>query len=62
MEKSYSALNIALEQLRIAAEKLELDPGLHEMLKYPKRTLIVSVNIKMDNGAIKTFLGMPCST
>ncbi|MEM0008242.1 MAG: Glu/Leu/Phe/Val dehydrogenase [Candidatus Bathyarchaeia archaeon] len=57
MEKSYSALDTALEQLRIAAEKLELDPGLHEMLKYPKRTLTVSVNIKMDDGTIKTFLG-----
>ncbi|MEM1552029.1 MAG: Glu/Leu/Phe/Val dehydrogenase [Candidatus Bathyarchaeia archaeon] len=57
MEKSYSALDTALEQLRIAAEKLELDPGLHEMLKYPKRTLMISVNIKMDHGTIKTFLG-----
>ncbi|MEM3874328.1 MAG: Glu/Leu/Phe/Val dehydrogenase [Candidatus Bathyarchaeia archaeon] len=57
MKKSYSALDTALEQLRIAAEKLELDPGLHEMLKYPKRTLMVSVNIRMDDGTIKTFLG-----
>ena len=57
MERSYSALDTALEQLRIAAEKLELDPGLHEMLKYPKRTLVVSVNIKMDDGSVKTFMG-----
>ena len=57
MERSYSALDTALEQLRIAAEKLNLDPGLHEMLKYPKRTLMVSINIKMDDGSIKTFLG-----
>lgn len=57
MERSYSALDTALEQLRIAAEKLELDPGLHEMLKYPKRTLVVSVNIKMDDESVKTFMG-----
>jgi len=57
MERSYSALDTALEQLRIAAEKLKLDPGLHEMLKYPKRTLMVSINIKMDDESIKTFLG-----
>jgi glutamate dehydrogenase/leucine dehydrogenase len=57
MERSHSALDTALEQLRIAAEKLKLDPGLHEMLKYPKRTLMVSINIKMDDGTIKTFLG-----
>lgn len=33
MEGSYSALDTALEQLRIAAEKLELDTGIHDMLK-----------------------------
>ncbi|MGQ9507565.1 MAG: glutamate dehydrogenase, partial [Candidatus Bathycorpusculaceae bacterium] len=52
-----SALDTALEQLRIAAEKLNLDPGIHEMLKHPKRSLIVSITIKMDNGEISTFLG-----
>jgi glutamate dehydrogenase/leucine dehydrogenase len=52
-----TALSIALEQLKIAAEKLQLDPGIHEMLKHPKRSLIVSVTIKMDNGEIGTFLG-----
>ena len=55
--KEQSALDTALEQLRIAAEKLKLDPGIHEMLKHPKRSLIVSVTIKMDNGKIGTFLG-----
>jgi glutamate dehydrogenase/leucine dehydrogenase len=55
--KEQSALGIALEQLRIAAEKLNLDPGIHEMLKHPKRSLVVSVTIKMDNGEIGTFLG-----
>jgi glutamate dehydrogenase/leucine dehydrogenase len=55
--KEQSALDIALEQLRIAAEKLNLDPGIHEMLKHPKRSLVVSVTIKMDNGEIGTFLG-----
>jgi glutamate dehydrogenase/leucine dehydrogenase len=57
VEGSYSALDTALEQLRIAAEKLSLDPGLHEMLKYPKRTLMVSINVKMDDGSVKTFWG-----
>ncbi|MGB9778025.1 MAG: Glu/Leu/Phe/Val family dehydrogenase [Candidatus Bathyarchaeales archaeon] len=55
--KEQTALDTALEQLRIAAEKLELDPGIHEMLKHPKRSLIVSVTIKMDNGEIGTFAG-----
>jgi glutamate dehydrogenase/leucine dehydrogenase len=52
-----SALCIALEQLRIASEKLKLDPGIHEMLEHPKRSLIVSIIIKMDNGDIGVFTG-----
>jgi glutamate dehydrogenase/leucine dehydrogenase len=57
MGETQTALNIALEQLRIAAEKLDLDPGIHEMLKHPKRSLIVSITIKMDNGEIGVFTG-----
>jgi glutamate dehydrogenase/leucine dehydrogenase len=52
-----SALTTALEQLRIAAEKLKLDPGIHEILEHPKRSLTVSVTIKMDNGEVTTFTG-----
>jgi len=57
MEGEQTALSVALEQLRIAAEKLNLDPGIHEMLKHPKRSLIVSVTIRMDNGETGTFTG-----
>jgi len=52
-----TALDIALEQLRIAAEKLNLDPGIHEMLEHPKRSLIVSITITMDNDEIGVFTG-----
>lgn len=52
-----TALSVACEQLRIAAEKLELDPGIHEMLKHPKRSLIVSITIRMDDGKIAVFNG-----
>lgn len=50
-------LNVALHQLRIAAEHLNLDEGIHEVLKHPKRALIVSLPVKMDNGTMKVFLG-----
>lgn len=53
----HTALTVALEQLKLAAEKLELDPGIYEMLKKPKRTLIVSVTIKMDDCSIGVFNG-----
>lgn len=52
-----TALDVALEQLRIAAEKLDLDPNIHEMLKHPKRSLIVSITTKMDNGQTRIFTG-----
>jgi len=50
-------LDAARQQLDIAAEHLELDPGIHEVLKYPKRELIVSLPVTMDNGTVKVFLG-----
>ena len=50
-------LDSALQQLNIAAQMLNIDPGIYEVLKYPKRTLTVSVPVKMDNGEIKVFTG-----
>ena len=47
----------ALEQLRIAAEYLKLDEGIHQMLAHPKRQLTVSLPVKMDNGTTKVFTG-----
>jgi glutamate dehydrogenase/leucine dehydrogenase len=46
-----------LQQLEMTAERLKLDPGIHEILKQPKRSLIVSVPIKMDNGQVKVYTG-----
>lgn len=57
MVEPQTALAVALEQLRIAAEKLDLDPGLHCMLERPKRSLIVSITVKMDDGNINVFTG-----
>jgi glutamate dehydrogenase/leucine dehydrogenase len=57
MVEAPTALSVALEQLRIAAEKLNLDPGIHEMLKRPKRSLIVSITMKMDTGETGVFTG-----
>jgi glutamate dehydrogenase/leucine dehydrogenase len=57
MVEAQTALAVAMEQLRIAAEKLELDPGLHCMLARPKRSLIVSITVKMDDGNVNVFTG-----
>src|SRR5208282_813310 len=47
----------ALEQLRIAAEYLKLDQGVHELLSQPKRIVIVALPVKMDDGKTKIFTG-----
>lgn len=57
-DKAKNALNVALEQLRLAAEKLQIEAGLYEILKAPKRCLIVSVPIKLDNGEIRVHTGV----
>jgi len=47
----------ALEQLRIAAEYLKLDEGIHQVLASPKRQLTVSLPVKMDDGTTHVFTG-----
>lgn len=47
----------ALQQLDNAAHYLELDPGIHEVLKYPERELTVNFPVKMDDGSTRIFTG-----
>jgi glutamate dehydrogenase (NAD(P)+) len=47
----------ALEQLRIAAEYLKLEDGIHQMLAHPKREVTVSLPTRMDNGQVRVFTG-----
>ncbi|MGD0160132.1 MAG: Glu/Leu/Phe/Val dehydrogenase [Candidatus Bathyarchaeia archaeon] len=53
-----TALSVALEQLNIATDKLKLDSGLRDMLANPKRSLLVSIIVKMDDGNINVFNGL----
>jgi len=55
--KKFNPLDMALKQLDKTAKKLRLDRNIYEKLKHPKRILIVSIPIKMDNGNIKVFKG-----
>ena len=45
------------QQLDEIALEMGLDPELHERLRYPKRALIVTVPVRMDNGSVTTFTG-----
>lgn len=46
-----------LDQLDDVAERLELSPGIHSILRQPERELIVSVPVVMDDGNIEVYTG-----
>jgi glutamate dehydrogenase (NAD(P)+) len=48
---------IAQRQLDEAAALLQLDPALHEFLRWPTRELHVTLPVKMDDGSTKIFHG-----
>ena len=50
-------LEMARDQLAVAAKHLDLDPGLHEVLARPKRQLIVNFPVVMDNGEVNVYEG-----
>ncbi len=52
-----SAWETALHQLDEAARIMDLDPGVHEVLRNPRRALQVSVPTRMDDGSIRVFQG-----
>ncbi|HEV2225680.1 MAG TPA: Glu/Leu/Phe/Val dehydrogenase [Nitrososphaerales archaeon] len=52
-----NAFDNALEQLRIAAEYLKLEDGIHQMLSHPKREVTVSLPTRMDSGETHVFTG-----
>lgn len=48
---------MAQQQLDDAAKLMNLDTGIHERLRYPRRSIVVSVPIKLDNGSTKVYTG-----
>jgi glutamate dehydrogenase (NAD(P)+) len=55
--ESANPFHHALLQLETAARYLELDPGLHEVLKSPQRELTVHFPVKMEDGSTRIFTG-----
>ena len=54
---SGSAWDSALKQLDEAARTMGLDPGVHEVLRHPRRALEVAVPVRMDDGTVRVFKG-----
>jgi len=57
IEENLNPFAVALAQFDRAAEYLNLDDGLRELLKTPKRQLVVSIPVKMDDGSLRVFEG-----
>ncbi len=52
-----NAWQVAQRQFDLAADKLNLDPGLRKVLREPRRELTVHFPVKMDDGSVQVFTG-----
>ena len=57
MSEHLDSFAMAQQQLATVAEKIHLDPNVHEVLKQPKRELTVNFPVSMRDGSIKMFRG-----
>jgi glutamate dehydrogenase (NAD(P)+) len=48
---------VAQQQFDLAAERLNLDPGLRRVLREPRRELTVNFPVHMDDGTVQVFTG-----
>jgi glutamate dehydrogenase (NAD(P)+) len=48
---------VAQRQFDLAADRLNLDPGLRRVLRQPRRELTVHFPVKMDDGNVQVFTG-----
>jgi glutamate dehydrogenase (NAD(P)+) len=48
---------VAQQQFDLAAERLNLDPGMRKVLREPRRELTVHFPVKMDDGSVAVFTG-----
>ena len=49
--------NVAQQQFDRAADRLDLDPGLREVLREPRREFKIHFPVKMDDGSVRVFTG-----
>jgi glutamate dehydrogenase (NAD(P)+) len=57
LHEELNPFEIAKQQFNIAADYLDLDASLRNVLQSPKRQLIVSIPVKMDGGDVQVFEG-----
>jgi glutamate dehydrogenase (NAD(P)+) len=57
MTAERSVFGAMLQEFEAAARIIDLDPGIWNILTKPKRQIIVSCPVQMDNGSIEVFTG-----
>ena len=57
VEEKPNPFKVAQEQIRIAADIINLDPGMLAILSQPERELHVHFPVRMDDGTIRVFDG-----
>lgn len=57
MSEQVNVLEMARQQLAIAAEYLDLDAGLHSVLSYPIKQVVVHFPVVLDSGEVQVFHG-----
>jgi glutamate dehydrogenase/leucine dehydrogenase len=57
IREDLNPFRIAMRQFDTAAEKCNIDPGLREVLRRPRRALTLAMPVKMDDGSIRVFEG-----
>ena len=57
MVKQFNAFEMAQQQFDAVAEKLQLDGGTTELLRWPLREYHFLVPVRMDDGSVRVFKG-----
>jgi len=57
MASKMNLYEMAVKQLENVARLIDLEPWILEILKKPKREIIVHLPVRMDNGEVKVFTG-----
>ena len=57
MSGTHNALDVAVRQFDMVAERINLDPAIRKRLSHPARCYIVSCPVRMDDGSVEVFTG-----
>jgi glutamate dehydrogenase (NAD(P)+) len=57
MVKEFNAFEMAQRQFDAVADKLQLEAGIRDLLRWPQREYHFTIPVRMDDGSVKVFRG-----